>query len=36
MPKLVGDDIVEIDNSAAREDSIQDFIALIEAQLTPK
>ena len=34
MPKLVGDDIVEIDNSAAREDGIQGFIALIESQLT--
>lgn len=34
MPKLVGDDVVEIDNSAAREDSIHQFTALIETRLS--
>jgi len=33
MPALIGNDIVEIDNSAAREDSIHKFSALIEACL---
>jgi len=35
MPALVGNDIIEIDNSAAREDSIQQFMAIIEERLTP-
>lgn len=35
MPELLGNDIIEIDNSAAREDSIQSFTALIEDRLTP-
>ena len=34
MPKLYGNDIVEIDNSAAREDSIQAFTALVEERLS--
>lgn len=34
MPELIGNDIVEIDNSAAREDSIHQFAALIEARLS--
>jgi len=33
MPKIMGNDIIEIDNSAAREDSIHQFTALIETRL---